>query len=109
MQEGRGREDDRLRRGDIFEKEMTERVGLVLHPENDHLRRFRLKQLVQDRPLDVAPGAGQSEIDDIGGLAPLREILLDSGGAESELRAGRPDDGDVDRLGVKVDPLIDPS
>ncbi len=109
MKKRRWREDDRLRGGDIFEKEMAERIGLVLHPENDHLRRFRLEQLVQDRPLDVAPGARQSKIDDVGVLASLRKILLDSGGAEAELLAGRTDDGDVDRLRVKVDPLIDPA
>ena len=59
--------------------------------------------------MDVAPGARQSEIDDIGVLALLREILLDGGGAEAELLAGRTDDGDVDRRRVKVDPLIDPA
>src|ERR1700722_9319412 len=43
------------------------------------------------------------------GLASLGEILLDSGRAEAELRAGRADDRDIDRRGVKVDPLVDPA
>src|ERR1700722_19252908 len=42
------------------------------------------------------------------GLASLGEILLYSGRAEAELRAGRSDDRDIDWSGVKVDPLVDP-
>ena len=42
-------------------------------------------------------------------LALLGELLLDGGGAETELRAGSPEDGDVDRPRVKVDPLVDPA
>src|ERR1700722_9139243 len=109
MKERRRGQDDRLRRGDVFEHEMANWIGLLLDPENDHLRRFRLEQLVQDRPLNIAASAGQSEIDDIGVLPPLREILLDGGGAETKLSARGTQDRDVDRLGVKVDPLVDPS
>ena len=42
-------------------------------------------------------------------LAVLGEPLLDSGGAEAELGAGRTENDDVDRRRIEVNPLIDPS
>ena len=59
--------------------------------------------------MNVPASADQRKIDDIGVLPPLREILLDGGGAETKLSARGAKDGDVDRLGVKVDPLVDPA
>jgi hypothetical protein len=35
--------------------------------------------------------------------------LLDHRGAEPEMLSGRTDDGDIDRSGVKMDTLVDPS
>src|ERR1700678_3729228 len=109
MKERRWRKGDRFSGRDIFEKEMAERIGLLVYLENDDLRRLGFKQLVHDRPLNIAPTAGQGEIDQVGVLRALREILLDGGGAKTKLSARGTQDGDVDRRGVKVDPLVDPA
>src|SRR5271157_2962007 len=39
----------------------------------------------------------------------LPKLILYGGGTEAELRAGRAEDGDVDRPGIKMNPLIDPA
>ena len=101
MKERRWRKYDSVRRRHIFEGEMTEGVWLVIHLDDDDFRRFRFIKFVQDRPLDIATGAWEREVDDIGLLPSLREVLLDGGGAEAKLCARRPKDGDVDRLGSK--------
>jgi hypothetical protein len=59
--------------------------------------------------LKIPARAKHRKIRDIDALPPLSKILLDGGGAKAELRAGRTDDGDVDRRGIKVDPLVDPA
>jgi hypothetical protein len=40
---------------------------------------------------------------------PLRELFRDGWGAEAEESAGETQNGGVDRLGIKVNPLIDPA
>jgi hypothetical protein len=62
MKERRRRKGDRFGGRDIFEKEVAERIGLLVYLENDDLRRFRFKQLVKDRPLNVTPGAGKGTL-----------------------------------------------
>ena len=57
----------------------------------------------------LRPEPSRAEVHDIGVFAVLRELLLDRGGAEAELGAGRAEDRNVDRPRVVVDPLVDPA
>ena len=81
VKERRRRKDDRTRGGDVSEGEMAERVGLVVDIENDHFRRFRFEELVNDRPLDVLPRAADRQVGDAGALSMQRQLVFDRGGA----------------------------
>jgi hypothetical protein len=72
VKEWRLRKDNRTRGGDVSEGEMAERVGLVVDSDNDHFRRFRFEELVDNRPLDVLPRTANRQVGDAGAFSMLR-------------------------------------